>query len=319
MSRLCSSLLLSLLIASSASAVTVSWSAVGDLGNPCRIQSGCAGSVNYVYNIGTYEITNNQYAEFLNAKALSDPLALYSTNMGDTNYGGISRTGSNGSYIYSPIVGRENMPVTYVSYYDALRFANWINNGQGSADTESGAYSLLGGTTIPSNGSTVLRNGGATIVLASRDEWFKAAYYDAASTSYFLYPTRTSVQSYCTYPTAATNTANCAGNHVGITGPVQPTAVGSYSGSPGPYGTYDQGGNAGEWTEGVVYSSSRPMIGGSFYDPGAYLSPGYEGTSDGKYEFGNIGFRLAMIPEPGNGLLVIAGLLGLAGWRRGRA
>jgi hypothetical protein len=29
-----------------------------------------------------------------------------------------------------------------------------------------------------------------------------------------------------------------------------------------------------------------------------------------------IGFRLAMIPEPGTGLLVIAGLLGLAGWRR---
>ena len=30
-----------------------------------------------------------------------------------------------------------------------------------------------------------------------------------------------------------------------------------------------------------------------------------------------IGFRLAMVPEPSTGLLVIAGLLGLAGWRRG--
>ncbi|MGH7337837.1 MAG: PEP-CTERM sorting domain-containing protein [Myxococcota bacterium] len=32
-----------------------------------------------------------------------------------------------------------------------------------------------------------------------------------------------------------------------------------------------------------------------------------------------MGFRLVMIPEPGTGVLVIAGLLGLAGWRTGRA
>jgi len=30
----------------------------------------------------------------------------------------------------------------------------------------------------------------------------------------------------------------------------------------------------------------------------------------------DIGFRLAMLPEPGTGLLVIAGLLTLAGWSR---
>lgn len=32
-----------------------------------------------------------------------------------------------------------------------------------------------------------------------------------------------------------------------------------------------------------------------------------------------VGFRLVMIPEPGTGLLVLAGLLGLAGRRRARA
>ena len=36
--------------------------------------------------------------------------------------------------------------MNYVSFYDALRFANWLNNGQGSGDTETGAYTLLGGT-----------------------------------------------------------------------------------------------------------------------------------------------------------------------------
>jgi hypothetical protein len=33
-------------------------------------------------------------------------------------------------------------------------------------------------------------------------------------------------------------------------------------------------------------------------------------------DFDVIGFRLAMIPEPSTGLLMFAGLLGLAGWRR---
>ena len=33
-------------------------------------------------------------------------------------------------------------------------------------------------------------------------------------------------------------------------------------------------------------------------------------------ELDYVGFRLAMIPEPSTGLLVVAGLLGLGGWRR---
>lgn len=40
------------------------------------------GSVAEHYRIATTEVTNAQYAEFLNAKAASDPLALYNTNMG---------------------------------------------------------------------------------------------------------------------------------------------------------------------------------------------------------------------------------------------
>ena len=39
--------------------------------------------------------------------------------------------------------------MNYVSYFDALRFANWMNNGQESGDTESGAYTLLDGTGFP--------------------------------------------------------------------------------------------------------------------------------------------------------------------------
>ena len=42
--------------------------------------------------------------------------------------------------------------MNYVTWYDTIRFANWLNNGQGTGDTETGAYTLLGGTPTPSNG-----------------------------------------------------------------------------------------------------------------------------------------------------------------------
>src|SRR5262245_13240718 len=68
-----------------ASAVTVDWTPVGNPGNACDTQfEGCFGSVGTAYQIGTYEVTNAQYAEFLNAKAAADPLALYDTSMSIT-------------------------------------------------------------------------------------------------------------------------------------------------------------------------------------------------------------------------------------------
>lgn len=51
--------------------------------------------------------------------------------------------------------GRDNNPVVFVSWYDSIRFANWMHNGKGSGDTENGAYTLLGGTPMPSNGNSI--------------------------------------------------------------------------------------------------------------------------------------------------------------------
>jgi hypothetical protein len=99
MPRVCSGLLSSFLIASAASAVTMDWALVGNPGNPCDPQPGsCYGAVGYTYNIGTYEVTNAQYAEFLNAKASpTDPLFLYDVHMGNNpswSSGGIRRDGT---------------------------------------------------------------------------------------------------------------------------------------------------------------------------------------------------------------------------------
>jgi hypothetical protein len=103
----------------------------------------------------------------------------------------------------------------------------------------------------------VTRNLGASIFLTSENEWYKAAYYDALSTSYFDYPTGTNTMTGCVAPGSDTgNSANC-GWAVSAS-----TNVGAYLLSDSPYGTYDQGGNVWEWNEEIVYGSGRGFRGG---------------------------------------------------------
>ena len=132
-------------MASPASAVIVEWVTVGNPGNAGDLPAtNCwtadCGSVAYSYRISQYEVTNGQYAEFLNAKAAADPLALYNASMDSDAQGGIVRSGVSGGYSYSVKAGFDDKPVNFVSFYDALRFTNWMNNGQGGGDTETGAY-----------------------------------------------------------------------------------------------------------------------------------------------------------------------------------
>ena len=49
------------------------------------VQATGFGAVPYAYNIGTYDVTNSQYVEFLNAKDPTgdNPLGLYNSNMSD--------------------------------------------------------------------------------------------------------------------------------------------------------------------------------------------------------------------------------------------
>jgi len=297
-------------LAPAASAVIIDWVTVGDPGNAADTTG--FGSVSEVYRISKTEVTNAQYAEFLNAKAASDSLGLFNVNMARNPSGGITRSGSAGSFTYSAKAGRENKPVNFVTFYDSLRFTNWLHNGQGAGDTETGAYTLLGGTATPSNGLTVTRNAGANIFLTSEDEWYKAAYYDALSASYFDFPAGLDVPITCAAPGAAANTANC-GNAVGDL-----TDVGSYTGSASPSGTVDQGGNVWEWNEATL-GSFRGQRGGSFINGTPDLEASLRSGSDPSREFETVGIRVASpIPEPGTAVLLMAGLVGLSGCGRRR-
>ena len=306
-------------------AAPIEWVTVGDPGNAadteimtCCVGDGSSGdgttgygSVGSVYRISQHEVTNSQYAEFLNAVAETDTYGLYNTSMdggvwGGSVFGGISRSGSSGSYAYSAIPGQENNPVNFVSYYDSLRFANWMHNGQptgaqGIATTEDGAYAFSGMTIVGS------RNPGATIFLASEDEWYKAAYYDAVSTSYFDYAAGSDVKTTCTTPGPTPNTGNCYGG-AGVT----LTDVGSYTGSPSPYGTFDQGGNVDEWVEAIG------AIRGGGWGSLEFGAAARFSVDPGLEDHGR-GFRVAsVIPEPSTALLLGIGLSALAVRRKQR-
>lgn len=295
--------------------ILIDWVTVGDPGNACDPQSqGCFGAVADEYRISKYETTNYQYAEFLNAVAATDTYGLYSTSMG-SGYGGITRSGSPGSYSYSAIAGREDMPVNYVSWYDSLRFGNWLHNGQptgaqDSTTTEDGAYTFWDATSLGA------RNAGARIFLPSEDGWYKAAYYDPDAMVYFDYPAGSDTQTNCTTPGLTANTANCA-SAVGDL-----TAVGDYTGSWSPNGSFDQGGSVWEWNETII-GRSRGTRGGGF--PGFLAASSRSGLKPGT-EDNNVGFRVASpVPAPAVpslsplGIAILWSLLGVGGWRRLRA
>jgi formylglycine-generating enzyme required for sulfatase activity len=174
---------------------------------------------------------------------------------------GVARDGAPGGYRYAARAGRERLPVNYLNLFMAMRFANWLHNGQGDGDTETGAYTLLGGTVIPTNFLTVERNQGAKVFLPSEDEWYKAAYYDPEAKRYWDFPAGTDEEMTCAMPGPTPNTANC-GLVTAANNPSNPglsgvaswfwghvTPVGAYTGSVSPYGAYDMGGNLFQWTE----------------------------------------------------------------------
>lgn len=168
---------------------------VNDPGNTADNLTGY-GDVSYNYYIGKYEVTNQEYIEFLNAVAQTDTYQLYLNNMYFDNYGGIMRTGSAGQYVYSAKTNKENKPVNFINWSNCARYCNWLHNGkpsgsQNSSTTEDGAYDMTQ--------SFVVRKLSAQFFIPSENEWYKAAFYKGNGTNsgYWLYATQSDTVPNC--------------------------------------------------------------------------------------------------------------------------
>jgi formylglycine-generating enzyme required for sulfatase activity len=318
--RLATAALAALLLANLAAparAVTIDWVTVGDPGNAADDTT--YGAVADSFQIMKYEFTNQQYTDFLNSVAATDTYSLYNTNMGSNARGGITRSGASGSYTYAVRTNMGDKPVNFVSWFDAARVANWLQNGAtGTSSTETGAYTLVGGQT---SGTAPAVNSGATFYIPTEDQWYKAAYYKGGGTNagYWNYATQSD-----TDPTAVTSGStgigsagsmgnfanyNSAASWNGQTGNV--TTVGT-NGGPSAYEIYDMSGNVREWNDLTgAAGSSRGLRGGNWNSPAFDFSSSSRLALAPSNESNFNGFRLASpvaVPEPSTYAMALAGL-----------
>jgi len=251
------------------------------------------GAVPYNYRVGTYEISQLQITK--------------ATQIGMANVSAGAWTG--------------NQPAANISWYEAAAFVNFLNTSSG----KTAAYILSwSGTawsmTLQSSnawtlgGTNLYRNKDAFYFLPSDNEWYKAAYYNAAGTNYFLYPTASSKA-----PTRVASGTNARSAVYNL--PALVPAMVDIAGGLSPYGTMGQGGNVVEMMESAfarTNSSPSELRGfrGGFWDSSelnlrSSLRDGYDPSSENS----TIGFRVASVPEPSTYALLLmtgAGALWMA-------
>ena len=240
---------------------------------------------------------------------------------------------------------RGELPITYIDLFSTVRFVNWLSLGQpvvgeeNEKTTEDGPYTIQGEMIIPrftpdQESYDHEKWPGGFWHLPSEDEWYKAAYYQKAipgvsDSLYWIY---------------STSEANAPGNQVDEASNQPPefegsfqnanyalsgtfatqqapylTPVGFFKYSPGPFGTYDMGGNVAQWTDSIVpvrrtdKSTSTVDIttirGGSWksMDPREISSQNYvsmdqkesgsQGTQTLHFRSNDVGFRVVLIED----------------------
>jgi formylglycine-generating enzyme len=306
--------------------VSFSWVTVSNPGNAADPSTGSIyGSVGYTYQISKYDVTDGQYADFLNTvdPTGSNTLDLYNTYMTSEANGGINYDASaaDGDK-YDVKTGQGNQPVVDESWYSAARFVNWLRNGQGAGGTESGVYNMsqIYPTRAPD----------ATIFIPNENEWYKAAYYDPTlnngSGGYWTYATRSNAAPTSEAPPGGSNSANYYGsNGFAVTDSLgfnssqdYLTDVGAYSASASYYGTFDQSGDVWQWSETFTSGGLQIIQGGGWAKAAPDLtSSGYSYVDDLTpfVPDDSIGFRVASLPEPSGIAIVVIGLSALLGQR----
>lgn len=201
------------------------------------------------FYIDKYETTNVLYCQFLNN---ADPTGTH----WDVNQE-IDRWGSQPPFAFSVRPGKDNYPIRYVSYNDAVAYAAWRS-------TQTGR----------------------TYRLPTMYEWEKVAAWDPVEGHYYQFGCHqeTIDCAWCNFKPGP----YC----VGTTSP-----VGYFDGTAGTnsaksyYGCYDMSGNLFEWTSSMS-GSNHVVLGGAYSSSLTLCQCTYVSTSSSGARSAVVGFRL---------------------------
>ena len=263
-----------------------------------------AGSVDYNFNIGKYEVSRDMVIKAITSGALQIDLADM------TFWAGSAANGS-------------RRPASGITWLEAARFVNWLNTNQGYSPAykfgSDGLFRLWQPGDPGYNIRNLFRNSNAYYFIPTVDEWYKAAFYDpqknSGSGGYWKYSTGSD-----NAPVPVENGA-LSGTMV-YKGQYAPADIDD-AGGLSPYGTMAQGGNIGEWVETAgdglndVPGENRGIRGGDWgTGEGGVMATSY-GSLWPTWDYFNTGFRVASIPEPSSiSLLLIGSTLLMAGRRK---
>ena len=272
---------------------TIDFVNIGNTGN--AVDTTGYGAVPYEYRAGKYEITQDAITK-ATASGMSNVTA-------------------------GPWTG--NQPAADINWYEAAAFVNFLNTSTGNTAaynlTFSGSWSMAlwsSEQAWTAGGTNLYRNKDAYYFLPSENEWYKAAYYNAAGTNYFLYPTASS-----SAPAAVASGTN-GGSAVYNNSVASVPAIVDSAGGLSPYGTMGQGGNVFEWNESAFdganssSSESRTIRGGLWDGAEVFLRSSFRFDSVPAFESREIGFRVASVPEPSTYALILMAGAGWLLWRR---
>lgn len=255
-----------------------------------------AGRVDYTYRIGQFEVPEEAIRK-ANAQSELDgtPLGLTLDERGPQK------------------------PATGLSWFEAARFVNWLNEDTGHTPAykfdSSGDFQLWTIADPGFNPANPFRNSQARYVLPSVDEWYKAAFYDPDLDIYWDYPTGsddppTPVASGTDPGTAVWNQAD---------GPADVQLAGGAS----PYGTVGQAGNVWEREESATdLLNSDPaelrgvrghpwVLGPSPLGISSSFRQASPPTASGRFT----GFRVVAVPEPHTGVATVIGCVTILSYR----
>jgi formylglycine-generating enzyme len=147
-------------------------------------------------------------------------------------------------------------------------------------------------------------------VIPTENEWYKAAFYNPTTSTYYQYPYSRSTVPTSAMPGSTPNTGNFFGTSYAVSGlpglndnQNYLTDVGAYTASASPYGAFDMGGIEYQWNETLIDSSFRGLRGGSWGSGSLNLSSANRSFTNPTDETANFGFRVAVVPEPSTAVL----------------